>query len=93
MVVVLFFVLDQQKSIDDVFLMQHLQLPTKIVNKIYLFCINLYLNFYLILTLNFVLIGVNLLCNSGVQSSNASKSMENLTSFKTFALIPSFPLY
>lgn len=44
-------------------------------------------------TLNFERIGANFSCSSLVQSSNTSKSIGNLMSFKTFALIPSLPLY
>lgn len=44
-------------------------------------------------TLNFERIGVNFSCNDGLHNSNASKSIGNLMSFSTFALIPSLPLY
>lgn len=45
------------------------------------------------LTLNLERIGVSLSCNDLLHNSNASKSIGNLMSFKTFALIPSLPLY
>lgn len=44
-------------------------------------------------TLNFNRIGVSLSCNDLLQSSNASKSIGNLISFKILALTPSLPLY
>lgn len=44
-------------------------------------------------TLNFDRIGVSFSCNDAEHNSNASKSIGNLISFKTLALIPSLPLY
>lgn len=44
-------------------------------------------------TLNFDLIGVNFSCNDLLHNSKASKSIGNLISFNTLALMPSLPLY
>lgn len=73
---------------------QHLQLPVEIENMEFSFEImNFWWSYELFLTLNFKRIGVSFSCRVLLHSSNASKSIGNLMSFKIFALIPSLPLY